>query len=182
MSDETTITFGHGDTVFRVFLEPTCPFSAKAYAKLDALLEAAGPKNLTIAIQIQSQPWHTFSSVVSRCVLAATLTEKGANGACAVLDHVFQNREDFVLQDHSHGRNMDLSPRMIVSMIEALTQLPLKEPFEAKETTDLMKAHARFSRALGVHGSPTFMVNDTIREDLSSGDDIAKWLSALKLK
>ena len=31
--------WGHGPRVFEVFLEPTCPYSIKAFGKLDALLD-----------------------------------------------------------------------------------------------------------------------------------------------
>jgi len=30
---------GHGPRIFEVFLEPTCPFSVKAFAKLEDLLD-----------------------------------------------------------------------------------------------------------------------------------------------
>ena len=36
------LTWGHGAKVFEVFLEPTCPFSAKAFGKLDETLQSAG--------------------------------------------------------------------------------------------------------------------------------------------
>ena len=32
------LVWGHGPRVFEMFLEPTCPFSAKAFGKLDDLL------------------------------------------------------------------------------------------------------------------------------------------------
>ena len=32
------LVWGHGHRVFEVFLEPTCPFSVKAFGKLDELL------------------------------------------------------------------------------------------------------------------------------------------------
>ena len=36
------LVWGHGSSVFEVFLEPTCPFSVKAFGKLDALLDQVG--------------------------------------------------------------------------------------------------------------------------------------------
>ena len=35
------LVWGHGPRAFEVFLEPTCPFSARAFGKLDALLAGA---------------------------------------------------------------------------------------------------------------------------------------------
>ena len=39
------LVWGHGPRIFEMFLEPTCPFSVKAFGKLDDLLEQAGENN-----------------------------------------------------------------------------------------------------------------------------------------
>ena len=70
------LEWGHGPNIFEVFLEPTCPFSVKAFNKLDALLEQVGEENVTVKIRLQSQPWHLFSGVIVRCILAASSPEK----------------------------------------------------------------------------------------------------------
>jgi hypothetical protein len=36
------LVWGHGPRIFEVFLEPTCPFSVKAFGKLEDLLDQAG--------------------------------------------------------------------------------------------------------------------------------------------
>ena len=55
-----------------MFLEPTCPYSVKAFGKLDDLLAQAGEDRITVKIRLQSQPWHMYSGVISRCILAAS--------------------------------------------------------------------------------------------------------------
>ena len=50
------LVWGHGPRVFEVFLEPTCPFSVKAFGKLDDLLGQAGEDRITIKLRLQSQP------------------------------------------------------------------------------------------------------------------------------
>jgi hypothetical protein len=50
-----------------MFLEPTCPFSVKAFGKLDEPLALAGQDRVTIKIRLQSQPWHMYSGVIVRC-------------------------------------------------------------------------------------------------------------------
>ena len=80
-----TLTWGHGPRTFEVFLEPTCPFSVKAFNKLDDLLAQAAPDRITLKIRLQSQPWHLFSGVVVRCVLAAATLDGGKESAKAVL-------------------------------------------------------------------------------------------------
>jgi hypothetical protein len=42
------LIWGHGPRVLEVFLEPTCPFSVKAFGKLDDLLGQAGEDQITI--------------------------------------------------------------------------------------------------------------------------------------
>jgi hypothetical protein len=63
------LVWGHGPKTLEIFLEPTCPFSARAFGKLDELLERAGPKQLTIKVRLVSQPWHLYSPVVTRAIL-----------------------------------------------------------------------------------------------------------------
>src|SRR5258708_12113949 len=71
------LVWGHGPRVFEIFLEPTCPFSGRAFGKLDALLAEAGPDSIAIKLRLQSQPWHMYSGVVTRCVIAASTLEPG---------------------------------------------------------------------------------------------------------
>ena len=77
------LVWGHGPRLFEMFLEPTCPFSAKAFGKLDELLAQAGEDRVTVKIRLQSQPWHLFSGVIVRCILAASTLESGKNAAKA---------------------------------------------------------------------------------------------------
>jgi len=72
------LEWGHGPRVFEVFLEPTCPFSVRAFGKLDTLLAEAGQDRITIKLRLQSQPWHMYSGVVTRCVIAASTLPAGS--------------------------------------------------------------------------------------------------------
>jgi hypothetical protein len=42
------LTWGHGPRLFEMFLEPTCPFSVRAFGKLDDLLKQAGDDRITV--------------------------------------------------------------------------------------------------------------------------------------
>src|SRR5260370_6535078 len=79
------LTWGQGSRVFEVFLEPTCPFSAKAFGKLDETFQSAGASNVTLKIWLHSQPWHLFSGVITRCALAASTLGEGKGAAKKVL-------------------------------------------------------------------------------------------------
>ena len=54
------LVWGHGPRIFEVFLEPTCPFSVKAFGKLDDLLDQAGEDRITVKLHLQPQPWQTW--------------------------------------------------------------------------------------------------------------------------
>jgi hypothetical protein len=105
------LAWGHGPRLFEMFLDPTCPFSVRAVNKLDALLEAAGPDRVTAAVRLRSQPWHMFSGVIVRAVLAASSLSGGRESARAVLAAVGAHRVEFEFEEHCGGPNMDATPR-----------------------------------------------------------------------
>ena len=87
------LAWGHGPRVFEMFLEPTCPYSVKAFGKMDDLLARAGADRVTVKLRLQSQPWHMYSGVIVRCVLAASTLPGGRESAKAVLAAVAAHRE-----------------------------------------------------------------------------------------
>jgi hypothetical protein len=66
------IVWGHWPRVFEVFLEPTCPFSIRAFGKLENLLDKAGEDRITVKVRLQSQPW---AHVLGRPVHDAAVRE-----------------------------------------------------------------------------------------------------------
>jgi hypothetical protein len=57
------LVWGHGPTVFEMFLEPTCPFSVKAFGKLDDLLGQAGEDRITVKLSHHRQAAPSFAAV-----------------------------------------------------------------------------------------------------------------------
>ncbi len=111
------LIWGKGDAVFEVFLEPTCPFSVRAFNKLDALLKQVGEEKMTLKIRLQSQPWHLYSGVIVRYILAASTLSEGKAAAKKVMQAVADHREEFEFTDHSHGPNMDATPNQILARL-----------------------------------------------------------------
>ncbi|SEK21341.1 Thioredoxin [Kosakonia sacchari] len=169
------LSWGHGPRTFEIFIEPTCPFSVRAFNKLDALLEAVGEENVTVKIRLQSQPWHLFSGVIVRCILAASTLPDGKNAAYKVLHAVADHREEFEFTDHCSGPNMDATPQQIIERIENYSGVQLAEAFARPELQSEIKWHCKYARQNGIHVSPTFMVNGLVQADLGSGDDISVW-------
>jgi len=173
------LVWGHGPRVFEVFLEPTCPFSVKAFGKLDALLSQAGEDRITIKIRLQSQPWHMFSGVIVRCILAASVLEAGKTAAKAVMSAVAANREEFEFERHCRGPNLDATPNDIIARIEGISGVKLAEAFAIPDLDREIKWHCKYARQNGIHVSPTFMIDGLVQTDMSSGEPVADWVSRL---
>lgn len=169
------LEWGHGPRIFEVFLEPTCPFSVKTFNKLNAFLERAGADNVTVKIRLQSQPWHLFSGVIVRCILAASTLPDGKVAAHKVMQAVADHREEFEFTDHCSGPNMQATPEEIVARIERYSGVQVAEAFARPELQTEIKWHCKYARQNGIHVSPTFMVNGLVQADLGSGDDVDVW-------
>lgn len=173
------LIWGTGPHLFEVFIEPTCPFSVKALNKLDALLERAGADQIRIQIWLQSQPWHLYSGVVVRAVLAASTLPNGRDAAKTLLQAVADHREEFEFENHCLGPNRDATPNDILHRLEATSGIDLIAAFEQPDLDTLIKRHCKYARQNGIHVSPTFMVDGLVQPSLGSGDAVEDWLKAL---
>ena len=173
------LVWGQGPRCFEMFLEPTCPYSVRAFGKLDALLAAGGAARITVKLRLQSQPWHMYSGVIVRAVLAASTLPGGKESARAVLAAVGAHREEFEFEQHCRGPNMDVTPHQILGRIEAYSGLSLAAAFAQPALQTAVKWHAKYARQNGIHVSPTFMVDGLVQADLGSGDPVETWLARL---
>lgn len=175
------LSWGRGARTLEVFLEPTCPFSVKAFNKLDELLAQVGEDSLTVRIRLQSQPWHMFSGVIVRCILAASTLEGGKDTAKAVMAAVAAHRDEFEFEHHASGPNMDATPTDIIARLEAYSGIKLAQAFANPELEHVIKWHCKYARQNGIHVSPTFMVDGLVQPNMSSGDAVSKWIAQLQL-
>ena len=173
------LVWGHGPRLLEMFLEPTCPFSGKAFGKLDDLLARAGEDKITVKLRLQSQPWHMYSGVIVRCVLAASTLEAGKQAAKAVLAAVAAHREEFEFDRHCGGANLDASPNDIIRRIENYSGVELAQAFAIPDLDREIKWHCKYARQNGIHVSPTFMIDGMVQTDMSSGDAVSDWVSRL---
>jgi hypothetical protein len=173
------LEWGHGPRAFEVFLEPTCPFSVRAFGKLDELLAEAGPDRITIKLRLQSQPWHMYSGVVTRCVLAASTLPTGKEAAKSVLAAVGAHREEFEFDHHAGGPNMKATPNDIIARIEGYSGLKLADAFAIPNLDREIKWHCKYARQNGIHVSPTFMIDGVVQANISSGDKVSDWAKQL---
>jgi hypothetical protein len=173
------LVWGHGPRVFEMFLEPTCPFSAKAFGKLDELLAQVGEDRVTVKIRLQSQPWHLFSGIIVRCILAASTLEGGKNAAKAVMAAAATHREEFEFDHHCGGPNLNATPNDIITRLEGYSGLQLRDAFGLPDLDREIKWHSKYARQNGIHVSPTFMIDGLAEAKMSSGDAVSDWASRL---
>lgn len=114
------LNWGNGPRIFEAFLEPTCPYSVRAFNKFDQLLSQAGEDKITVKIRLQPQPWHMYSGVLVRCIIAASTLEGGKETAKQVMAAIAAHREEFEFERHAGGPNMDVTPNQIVERLETL--------------------------------------------------------------
>lgn len=170
------LTWGTGPRIFETFLEPTCPYSVKTFNKLDELLSQAGEDRITVKIRLQSQPWHMYSGVIVRCIIAASTLEGGKETAKKVISAVAAHREEFEFARHAGGPNMDVTPNQIIERLEGYSGIKLKEAFAIPDLDREIKWHCKYARQNGIHVSPTFMLDGLVQSDMSSGDEVGVWV------
>jgi hypothetical protein len=173
------LIWGHGPRAFEVFLEPTCPFSVRAFGKLDDLLTQAGEDRITVKIRLQSQPWHMYSGVIVRCILAASTLQGGKAAAKTVMAAVAAHREEFEFDRHCRGANMSATPNDIIARIEGYSNVKLAEAFAIPDLDREIKWHCKYARQNSIHVSPTFMIDGLVEPGMSSRDAVADWVSRL---
>ena len=170
------LVWGHGPKTFEMFLEPTCPFSGRAFGKLDETLRLAGEDAITIKVRLQSQPWHLYSGVLVRCVIAASTLPEGKAAAKEALTAIAAHRDEFEFTKHCAGPNMATTPAEIIARLEGYTGLKLAEAFAIPDLDREIKTHCKYARQNGVHVSPTFMIDGLIHAEIGSGDDPGDWV------
>ena len=176
------LVWGQGPRIFETFLEPTCPFSVRAFGKLDDLLAQAGEDRITVKIRLQSQPWHMYSGVIVRCIIAASTLQGGKQAAKSVMAAVAAHREEFEFERHCRGPNMDATPNDIIARIETYSGIRLADAFAIPDLDREVKWHCKYARQNGIHVSPTFMIDGLLEPGMSSGDAVSDWVSRLLKK
>jgi len=182
-SDDTRpvppLVLGRGATELEAFLEPTCPYSKRAFEKFPALLDAAGPDRLTIRIRFVSQPWHLYSGVVTRALLAASAA-LGAETGLAVMAGIYRDRDAYEFDEHCSGLNMGRTPADILRAISALAGRDLTAPFCWKTVDRAFRWQVKYARQMGVHSSPSFAIDRMLEPQMSSGQPVEEWLALLR--
>ena len=173
------LEWGRGPRVFEMFLEPTCPYSNKAFGKIKEVLSTVGEDKMTVKVRLQSQPWHLYSGVIVRAILAASTLDNGRDAAWHVMEAVAAHREEFEFDKHCTGPNRTATPNDIIARIERYSGITLAAAFDIPNLDRAIKWHCRYARQNGIHVSPTFMIDGLVQSDMSSGDAVSVWAQRL---
>jgi hypothetical protein len=172
------LTWGHGPRRFEAFLEPTCPYSARAFPKLFELVDLVGTR-VTVHVRLHSQPWHLFSGIVTRAIVAASTLPEGREAARRVMGAVYADREAYEFEGHFGGPNLDTTPHQLIARLEAASGLALRAAYMTPGLDAEVRWHTRYARQNGIHVSPTFMIDGLVQANLASRDPVERWVEAL---
>jgi hypothetical protein len=145
---------------------------------LTTLLALMGEDRVTVKLRLQSQPWHMYSGVIVRCILAGSTLESGKLAAKSVMAAV-ASRQEFEFDRHRSGPNLDATPNDIIRRIERYSGVKLADAFAIPDLDGEVRWHCKYARQDGIHVSPTFMIDGLVQADVSSGDPVADWVSRL---
>ncbi|ORX74339.1 hypothetical protein DL89DRAFT_277149 [Linderina pennispora] len=151
-----------GAHTLEVFLDYTCPFSAKIWRRLtkDVIpyLASAEPK---------VQPWHPASTLLHEASLAVEKINPSAFSLYSTA--LFEHQHEFFDE-----ATVDMTRSDIVNAVD--DTLAAGEPKNGgNAVTNDLKYHIKLARAQGIHVSPT-VVFDGIRDDgVSSSWTLEQW-------
>jgi protein-disulfide isomerase len=175
-----------------VFIDVGCPFSARAFLKLPALVEEFKGQ-VWFNVCLNPQPWHAYNVEMGHAAVVASDPIKFltcVHECLSVYDpyvcvctcvyysspplrYVFENRTDFLSLD----KNSDL--------LIALAKAAVATGDEHDRFVDAMeddsklmrqyKNYILYARQLGVHGTPSYYINSIAAPAIQSGWDASEW-------
>jgi hypothetical protein len=175
------LSWGEGPQVFEAFLDPVCPFAAKAFPKLFELFDRVGPERMTLKLRLQPQPWLIFSGFFTRAIFAAATLPEGREAARRLMQTLIDRREVFLIEKNCGGPNFDITLNQLIDKLEAESGLALRHPFMFAELDKEVRWHVRYARQNGIHVTPSFMIDGLVRPEFGSGDEVDTWAEALGL-
>ncbi|CAO3679401.1 unnamed protein product [Umbelopsis vinacea] len=177
-----------------VYLDYTCPFSAKIYKKLrkDVVpyLTNEHPDQVQVIFRQQVQPWHPTSTLLHEAALAVERVDKSRFWDFS--DVLFERQTEYFdeavytkSRNEIYGKLADLASSINVPGDKVLSYLTVKTG-EAKnsgnQVTNDLKLQIKLGRQNGIHVSPT-VVFDGLKDDfVSSSWELDQWKEYLNSK
>ncbi|KAJ2554094.1 hypothetical protein EV175_002711 [Coemansia sp. RSA 1933] len=170
-----------------VFLDYTCPFSAKLWRTLETqVLPVLAKSNISVVFRHQVQPWHPTSTLLHEASLA--VEKLNPEGFVPFTSALFTNQSDYFDESTVNLTRTDIYYKLAdlatsinavddrMAMLQLLDIQASDSPSnKGNAVTNDLKYHIRVARAQGIHVSPA-VVFDGIRDDsVSSSWDLNQW-------
>jgi protein-disulfide isomerase len=179
--------------LLEVFLDFTCPFSARLYKRLTQevlpWLDKHHPDKVQFIFRHQIQPWHPQSTLVHEASLAA---ERVASSKFFhVATFLFEHQLDY-FDEQLVGVSFDQVHRKLSEQLAKVIEVPTKEIYQYLEikkgeplnagnrVSNDLKWHIKYARQLGVHVSPTVYWNGILDNSVSSSWTLEQWQDYLE--
>ncbi|KAJ1814758.1 hypothetical protein LPJ75_002632 [Coemansia sp. RSA 2598] len=186
-----------GPHTLEIFLDYTCPFSAKIWRALQSqVLPWLETQPVTVIFRHQVQPWHPNSTLLHEAALAVEKINPSAFALYSTA--LFDKQKQFFDETTANQSRTEMYKQLAllatsvnavndsVAVLQMLDVQPVATADEARNagnavTSDL-KYHIKLARAQGIHVSPT-VVLDGIRDDgVSSSWGLEQWQAWLAPK
>ncbi|KAJ2777576.1 hypothetical protein GGI18_004174 [Coemansia linderi] len=174
-----------------VYLDYTCPFSAKLWhtltTKVIPYLTKEGAKpGLSIIFRHQVQPWHPASTLLHEASLA--VEKLNPSGFVPFSQALFEHQREYfdeataeITRAETYRQLADLAASINAiddrqAMLQLLDIQPNAEPRNAgNAVTNDLKYHIRLARAKAIHVSPTVALDGVADDSVSSSWTLDQW-------
>jgi len=175
-----------------IFVDPLCPFSLKLTktlrqmpTTLPEVNSVAGEVNVRYSVVLNLQPWHVCSSLVARLVAVSAKLEQ-YDGMLRTLEWIGERRGD--VEPAAHVPTFDESACAQKLQADWLDAHPAIRDEAVRLlgadgdsfVEQFLKEHARRSRSLGVHATPTVFVEGIEAKGVSSSMTVDEFTAELK--
>jgi hypothetical protein len=174
-------------STLEVFVDFTCPFSAKIYWTLKELYNEV-QNRVNVVFMPMPQPWHPSSAVVHECFHAACMVNPELTSKLMAIsfEHGVDKFGDVPSQNKTrvemHKEWADIYEVLGVDKEQFMKNLTLPEgkgPNPGVPATLPLKFYVKACRQLNMHVTPTIRLN-SITCDSSSSWDKGQWLEFLQ--
>ncbi|KAL7901800.1 hypothetical protein HDV63DRAFT_52606 [Trichoderma sp. SZMC 28014] len=182
----------HATHTFEVYLDYTCPFSAKIFKTLTTQVfpvirdNSVWANSLTVVFRQQVQPWHPSSTLTHETGLA--VLRLAPEKFWAFSGELFAVQTEFFdinvvneTRNQTYRRLAKVAAKVGVSEDEVYKLLAIPEKAgqdgslnSGNAVTNDLKVITKMNRLIGVHVTPT-VVFDGVVQDTSSGWTVDQW-------
>ncbi|BFZ56487.1 hypothetical protein PYCC9005_003534 [Savitreella phatthalungensis] len=161
-----------------LFLDFVCPFSKKQFLTVHDLL-LAGESRADFVLRLQVQPWHPSSTLLHETAVAVANLEDDSRKFWSVARKLFEASEDYYDSSTTDQTRNDIYRRLakLIDVDGVLDQLLITGDVGngGNKVTDVLKLSIKYGRQLGIHVSPSVVVDGALANNVSSSWTAGQW-------